>query len=205
MMKKTFIFILIFVFPMFAITFSSYDVSHADYLIKLKNGRKIFVSKYKDTGKHISFYSQGGEVTVSKDAVEKIKDVEAKAVERGMYVPEYSEEPLEALSDAGAADVADDTAEAELSKLESELTSIYTQKQALIKEREELVKKQEELIRDIEKEGARVPRVREKELKSRDEEIREEIETFNKRVADLDKMEQTIKSEIESIEKERSE
>ncbi len=203
MMKKTVIFILIFVLPMFAITFS-YDVSHADYIIKLKNGRKIFVSKYKDTGKHISFYSQGGEVIISKENVEEIKDVEAKADERGMYVPEYSEEPLETPSDAGAADTADDKAESELSKLESELSSIYTQKLALNEQREELLKKQKELSGDVKREGGAVIPSKRRKLQMRAEKLKEDAKSFNERVTEIEKREQAVKSEIKSLEKESS-
>ncbi|MEF9426597.1 MAG: hypothetical protein L0956_05270, partial [Candidatus Mariimomonas ferrooxydans] len=62
----------------------------------------------------------------------------------------------------------------------------------------------EELAKDVEKAGERISRTSGGKLESRAGEIREEVERFNKRVAELDKMEQKIKDKIKSLKEQDS-
>lgn len=195
-MKKATILILSFVFSSFIIALS-HNVSYAGYLIKLKNGRSIAVSDYKDTGKEIKFFSQGGEITVSKEAVHEIKHMELKETETLIYEQEEETVPeVEVLATPSK----DEDKTKKFPTLIEELANLYKQREALAKEREELVKKRDNLLNDIKQEGTRVLPTKKKELKRRFDALEEEIKRFNERVTDVEKREETIKSKIESLE-----
>jgi hypothetical protein len=45
---------------------------HADYMLLLKNGRRITVQSYRDEGTVIKFYGFGGEIGIAKDQIRSI-------------------------------------------------------------------------------------------------------------------------------------
>ncbi len=51
-------------------------VAEADFVIFLRNGNDIKVSKYKDAGNHIVYERYGGKITVPKTRVKAIKNLE---------------------------------------------------------------------------------------------------------------------------------
>jgi len=198
-MRKTLVFPLLFVISLLTI-FLSYKLSHAGYLITLKNGRTITVSDYRDTGDQISFYSQGGEMAISKQAVQDIKRVELNETENLIY--KYKEESVETTPgiEVGTARSQEEDKTSKFSDLIGELADLYRQREALAKERERLVKKQEELTRDIRQEGTRILPTKKKEFERQLNALEDEIKEFNEKIADIEKREKTIKSKIESFE-----
>src|SRR5687768_17723804 len=59
----------------------STSVASADYVLILKNGRRITVQNYREEGSMIRFHGLGGEIAISKDQIQSIR--KAAAEERG--------------------------------------------------------------------------------------------------------------------------
>jgi len=68
--------------------------SSADYVLLLKNGRRIVVQSYRDDGGVIRFYGLGGEIGIGKDQIQSIQPIGA-GEERGLTLagPEAAPPP----------------------------------------------------------------------------------------------------------------
>ena len=51
--------------------------AHADYVLVLKNGRQITVQSYREEGSMIKFTGLGGEIGISKEQVQTVRQVDA--------------------------------------------------------------------------------------------------------------------------------
>ena len=190
-MKKTTNFLLIFTLSLLVLVLSN-NVSSAGYLIELKNGRAIAVYDYKDTGEQIIFFSNGGEIVINKNMIKDIREAKFKFAESLIYEQENKEPATDT-----------DKSKPVLPNLTDELDNLYEQKESLAKEGQELAKKREALLNDIKQEGRRVLPTRKKEFKRRLDALEEKIQRFNEKVANIEKREETVTSEIEILEKER--
>ena len=52
--------------------------SSAEYVLLLKNGRRIVVQSYRDEGQMITFFGVGGEISLSKDQIQAIRKAGAE-------------------------------------------------------------------------------------------------------------------------------
>ncbi|MBI2531043.1 MAG: hypothetical protein HYW03_02315, partial [Deltaproteobacteria bacterium] len=60
------------------------DPTLAEYVLLLKNGRRIVVQSYRDEGQMIKFYGLGGEIGIGKDHIQSIQPIGAGGEERGL-------------------------------------------------------------------------------------------------------------------------
>ncbi len=60
----------------FALIFCSANPSSADYVLLLKNGRRLVIQSYRDEGRMIKFYGLGGEIGMSKEQIQSIEPIE---------------------------------------------------------------------------------------------------------------------------------
>jgi hypothetical protein len=56
-----------------ALVFLSWSSASANFILTLKNGRRITVQNYREDGSLIKFHGMGGEIGVSKDQIESIR------------------------------------------------------------------------------------------------------------------------------------
>ena len=52
--------------------------AHADYVLVLKNGRQITVQSYREEGSMIKFTGLGGEIGISKDQIQTVREIGAE-------------------------------------------------------------------------------------------------------------------------------
>ena len=52
--------------------------AHADYVLVLKNGRQITVQSYREEGSMVKFTGLGGEIGISKDQIQTVREVGAE-------------------------------------------------------------------------------------------------------------------------------
>ena len=70
--------------------------SSAEYVLLLKNGRRIVVQSYRDEGRMIKFYGLGGEIGMSKEQIQSIQPIGAGGEERGLTLPGPEAAPITA-------------------------------------------------------------------------------------------------------------
>jgi len=67
-------------------------VLHADYILILKNGRRLTVQGYREEGGMIKFQGLGGEIGIARDQIQSILPAAGKQ-ERGMLLPRSESAP----------------------------------------------------------------------------------------------------------------
>jgi len=58
----------------------------AQYVLQLKNGRRVVIQSYRDEGGMIKFYGLGGEIGIGKDQIQSIQPIGA-GEDRGLTLP----------------------------------------------------------------------------------------------------------------------
>lgn len=164
--------------------------SYADYKIILKNGREFVVDDYKDMGRKIKFYREGGEIELDKDIIKDIK--KTKAVKQ---TEESS--PAETIKDSAEKSAPPEkSAQSQKQETDSKLREIAGKKAQLRAEGEKLTADKKKLEEEIKKQGQVIYLRQERDYKRRISELEEKIKRVNEEIKGADKEEELLLKEV---------
>jgi hypothetical protein len=95
--------------------------AHADYVLVLKNGRQITVQSYREEGSMIKFTGLGGEIGISKEQVQTVRQVDGASAS-GLNLRELERPQASPMPETGSQPSAVQKPAAEENRAQEEMT-----------------------------------------------------------------------------------